>query len=123
MKNLNSVVLTGQLTRDPISRITPNEVPVTNFSIAVNRPKGKNGENGVDFIDCTAWRGLANVCKEYLKKGRAVAVQGRLHIDKYEGKDGQKKTATYVLVDNMQMLDRKQPQSPLTEEAEVLTAF
>ena len=117
MANANMIILTGRLTRDPQLRYTSNEIPVTHFTLAVNRRKNKNGENGVDFLDCTAWRELAKICSEYLKKGKLVAVQGRLQIDKYESK-GQKKTTPKVVVDEMQMLDPKFfDKSTTTEEA------
>ena len=103
--SLNRTILTGRLTADPDVRYTTNEIPVTKFSLAVNRPS-KNGNNEVDFINIVAWRGLAKVCGEYLKKGRLVAVEGRLHINKYE-KDGQKKSYAEIIASNMQMLDSK----------------
>jgi len=58
----------------------------------------------VDFINIVAWRRLAEICGEYLKKGRPVAIEGRLQIRSYTGKDGQKRTMSEVVADNMQML-------------------
>lgn len=105
MGSLNRVILTGNLVADPEIRYTQNEVPVANFRLAVNR-RLKNGENGADFIRCIAWGGLAKICGEYLKKGRLVAVEGRLQIRSYES-NGQKRTAAEVVASNMQMLDRR----------------
>jgi single-strand DNA-binding protein len=102
---LNRTILTGRLTADPDVRYTTNEIPVTRFSLAVNRPS-RNGAQDVDFINVVAWRGLAKVCGEYLKKGRLIAVEGRLQIRKYE-KDGQKRTFAEIVANNMQMLDNK----------------
>jgi len=98
------------LTRDPELRYTSAGVPVARFAIAVNRiPRKDSGEKAqdVDFINVVAWRRLAEICGEYLKKGRPVAVEGRLQIRSYEGKNGVKKTMTEVVLDNMQMLGRK----------------
>jgi len=103
--SLNRAILTGRLTADPDVRYTTNEIPVTRFSLAVNRPS-RNGNQEVDFINVVAWRGLAKICGEYLKKGRLVAVEGRIHIGKYD-KDGQKRTFAEIVANNMQMLDSK----------------
>lgn len=106
MAGLNRTILAGRLTHDPDIRYTKDELPVAKFSLAINR-RLRNGEDQTDFINCVAWRGLAKICGEYLKKGKLVAVEGRLQIRKFEGRDGGKRTAAEVVVDNMQMLDRK----------------
>lgn len=103
MGGLNRSILAGRLVKDPEVRYTKNETAVTHFCLAINR----NGNDNADFINCVAWNGLAKVCGEYLKKGRMVAVEGRLSIRSYQDKKGQKRTATEVVVDNMQMLDSK----------------
>jgi len=103
MGGLNRSILAGRLVSDPVVRYTQNETAVTHFRLAINR----NSNENADFIDCVAWGGLAKVCGEYLKKGRMVAVEGRLQIRSYEDKKGQKKTATEVVIENMQMLDSK----------------
>ena len=105
MGGLNRAILAGRLTADPDVRYTTNEIPVTKFSLAINRPS-RNGNQEVDFINVVAWRGLAKICGEYLKKGRLVAVEGRLRINRYE-KDGQKRSYAEIVASNMQMLDRK----------------
>lgn len=104
MGGLNRSILAGRLVADPVVRYTANELAVTNFRLAINH-NGKK-ETAV-FINCVAWGGLAKICGEYLKKGRLVAVEGRLQIKNYESKKGEKKTSTEVVVDNMQMLDSK----------------
>ncbi|MFH1542277.1 MAG: single-stranded DNA-binding protein [bacterium] len=104
----NKVLLIGNLTRDPELRYTTSGIPVSRFALAVNRI----GE-GVDFINIVAWRRLAEICGEYLKKGRPVAIEGCLQIRSYTGKDGQERTMTEVIADNMQMLGKKSD-SPAT---------
>ena len=106
MGSLNRVILAGRLTSDPEVRYTTNELPVARFTLAINR-RLRNGDEQTEFINCTAWRGLAKICGEYLKKGKLVAVEGRLQIRKYDGKDGIKRTSVEVIADNMQMLDYK----------------
>jgi single-strand DNA-binding protein len=116
----NKVFIIGNLTRDPEVRYTPSGLPVARFTVAVNRPKRKDAEkNDVDFINVAAWRRLAEICGEYLKKGNPVAIEGRLSIRSYQAKTGEKRTAVEVVADGMQMLGKK-PQSVLdsrTEEA------
>jgi len=109
----NKVFLIGNLTRDPELRYTPSGIPVARFTVAVNRPPAKSGTNAVegkqdvDFINIVAWRRLAEICGEYLKKGRPVSIEGRLQIRSYE-KDGQKRTMSEVVADGMQMLGKKE---------------
>jgi single-strand DNA-binding protein len=103
----NKAFLIGNLTRDPELRYTTAGIPVAHFTLAVNRIRAKGAEGEVDFINVVAWRRLAEICGEYLKKGRPVAVEGRLQIREYTGRDGQKRTMAEVVADNMQMLGRK----------------
>jgi len=107
----NKAFLIGNLTRDPELRYTTSGIPVARFAVAVNRFKRKDadGEGGqdVDFINIVAWRRLAEICGEYLKKGRPVAIEGRLQIRSFKGKDGEMRTMSEVVADNMQMLGRK----------------
>lgn len=104
----NKVFLIGNLARDPELRYTPSGIPVAKFAIAVNRPKNRSNpeKNEVDFINIVAWRRLAEICGEYLKKGRPVSIEGRLQIRQYE-KDGEKRTFTEVVAEGMQMLGRR----------------
>ena len=103
----NKAFLIGNLTRDPEVRFTPSGLPVAKFAIAINRPAKKGAEKGeVDYINIVAWRRLAEICRDYLKKGMPVAIEGRLQIRNYE-KNGEKRTFTEVVADGMQMLGRK----------------
>ena len=105
MMSLNRTILVGRLAADPEVRYTSNEIPVARFALAVGRPS-KNGDKEVDFINIVAWRGLAKVCGEYLKKGKPIAIEGKIQIRKYE-KNGEKRSITEVIASNMQMLDTK----------------
>lgn len=109
----NKVVLIGRLARDPEYRLTPSGIPITRFTIAVDKIR-KNvspDQPTADFIRIVAWRRLAEICNEYLKKGRLVAIEGRLQIDSYE-KDGEQRTSAEVTADNMQMLGRTTEETP-----------
>jgi single-strand DNA-binding protein len=104
----NRIILVGNLTRDPEIRYVQSGSAVTKFAIAVNR-RTKGGDE-TTFVDIVAWDSgnykLAETCNTYLKKGMSVLVEGRLVIRSYEDKDGNKRKATEVVIDNMQMLDR-----------------
>jgi single-strand DNA-binding protein len=102
----NKVFLIGRLTRDPETRYTSAGIAVARFSLAINRPPRRDGQNEVDFIRVVAWRKLAEICNEYLRKGKLIAIEGRLQISAYE-KNGQQMQSAEVIADNMQMLDRK----------------
>lgn len=117
----NKAFLIGNLTRDPELRYTTAGIPVAKFAIAVNRFKKGGGEDGaggqdVDFINIVAWRRLAEICGEYLKKGRPVAIEGRLQIRTYDSKTGEKRTMAEVVADNLQMLGRKPDEKPSEAE-------
>jgi len=101
----NKIILVGNVTRDPEIRYVASGTGVTKFAIAVNR-KTKTGDE-TTYVDIAAWDKLADTCNTYLKKGMSVLVEGRLVIRSYDDKDGQKRKATEVVIDNMQMLDRK----------------
>ena len=116
----NKVFLIGNLTRDPELRYTTSGIPVARFAIAINRITGKNAQPEVDFINIVAWRRLAEICGEYLKKGRPVAIEGRLQIRSYTGRDGQKRTMTEVIADNMQMLWKREAASEKPAPAETV---
>ena len=101
---MNKTFLIGRLVRDPEYRMTPSGVPLCRFSIAIDRiPKQEN--QSADFIRIVTWRRLAEICNQYLKKGKLVSIEGRLQIDSYE-KDGEKRISAEVVADGMQMLDR-----------------
>ena len=107
MGGLNRSILAGRLTADPEVRYTGDELAVTHFCLAINRGSKKKGTETADFIKCVAFGGLAKICGEYLKKGKLVAVEGRLQGRSYETKDGQKRSATEVIIDDLQMLGNK----------------
>ena len=101
---MNKAFIIGRLVRDPDFRLTPSGVQLCRFTIAVDRiPKQEN--QTADFIRVVTWRRLAEICNQYLKKGKLVAVDGRLQIDSYE-KDGEKRYSSEIVADGMQMLDR-----------------
>ncbi|AKF93723.1 single-stranded DNA-binding protein [Brevibacillus laterosporus] len=106
---LNRVILIGNLTKDPELRYTPNGVAVTTFTLAINRPySGAGGERETDFINIVAWRQLADLCANYLRKGRKAAVEGRLQTRSYDNKEGKRVYVTEVVADNVQFLSSRE---------------
>ena len=98
---MNRVVLVGRLTRDPELRTTTSGISQTRFTLAVNRrTAGADGQREADFISCVAWRGTAEAIAKYLKKGRELAVEGRIQTGSYDAQDGTKRYTTDVVVDN-----------------------
>lgn len=98
----------GNLTRDPELSSTPNGVDVCKFSIAVSRDYADNeGNRETDFFNIVAWRGKAEVCGKYLKKGNKVAVIGSIQIRSYEDKDGIKRTITEIVASDVEFLTPK----------------
>jgi single-strand DNA-binding protein len=101
-KGFNKVILMGNLTRDPEVRSTPNGQSVTNFSLAVNRTwRGTDGstQESVSYIDCVAWGKTGEVIAQYMQKGRALLVSGRLDQRSWE-QDGQKRSKVEVIVED-----------------------
>ena len=108
MASLNKVLLIGNLTKDPELRYTPNGTAVTNLRIAVNRKfKDRTGELKEDtcFITVTAWDKQAEICNQYLQKGRAVFVEGILQSRSWETGDGQKRSTIDVRAERIQFLN------------------
>ncbi len=109
----NRVILVGNLTRDPEQRALQGGKSVTKFSLAVNNPRNKEE---VTFVDIVAWDRLGETCNTYLKKGSNCLVEGRLVVRSYDDKDGVKRKAVEVVIDNMQMLGSR-PQGMGGDEA------
>lgn len=101
MSSLNRIILIGRVVAAPEMRYTTSGKAVANFRLAVDR-RGKNDE--ADFIPIVAWERLAEICGEFLTKGKLVAIEGRLQTRTYETKDGQKRSAFDVVADDMRML-------------------
>lgn len=103
---LNNVVLIGRLVRDPDLRYSPSGTAVANFTLAVDREfKNEDGEKEADFIPVVVFKKQAENCANYLKKGRLVAIKGRIQVRTYEDKDGNKRWVTEVIAENVRFLD------------------
>ena len=105
---MNSVNLIGRLTENPEMRQTQSGTAVVNFSIAVQRDyKDQNGEYPTDFIQVQAWRHTAEFVCKYFVKGARVGVTGQIQTSKYKDRDGNNRTAVYVVASAVDFADAK----------------
>lgn len=109
--NLNKVILGGRLVRDPELRQTNSGIPVTSFSIAVDRryqsQDAQNGAQSADFINIVAWRQRAEFVCKYFKKGSSICIVGSIQSRSWTDANGQKQYATEVVADECNFVDSK----------------
>lgn len=106
--NFNQVILAGRLTADPELKTTQSGISVTQFTVAVSRPKRKDDTNDMsDFISCVAWKERAELVTKYFHKGSAIMVIGQIQTRTWTDNNDQKRYATEVLVDNIRFVDSK----------------
>lgn len=114
MPELNSVIIAGNLTKDPIFRQTTNGTPVVNFSVASNRRfRDKNDEwkEDVCYVGIVAWNRLAESCRDKLKKGNAVLVDGELQSRTFKTEDGSNRTIVEIKARRIQFLNKRMSES------------
>lgn len=105
---MNTVILIGRLTKEVELRYTEKELPIANFTIAINRDyKNENGEYETDFINCVAFQQSAKLMGEYTHKGDLIGVKGRLQTRNYEDKEGKKHYITEVIAERITFLQAK----------------
>lgn len=102
---INSVALTGRLTKDVDLRTTQSGISVASFTLAVNRQYSKDKE--ADFINCVAFKKTAEVLQQFAGKGRLIGVTGSIQTRHYTGKDGKEVYVTEVLANNVSFLDSR----------------
>lgn len=96
--SLNVAIIMGRLTADPELRTTQSGLSVCKFTVACDR---YSKDKGADFIRCIAWRNTADMIAKWFSKGKMIAVEGSIQVDNYEDKDGNKRTATSILVNRV----------------------
>ncbi len=102
---MNSINLTGRLTADPEMRTSHSATAVTNFRLAIQRRRSREGEDrGAVYVDVVCFGGLAESVAEYLVKGRQVAVSGRLELDEWENNKGERRSRHKVVADEVEFL-------------------
>jgi single-strand DNA-binding protein len=111
--NMNKTFLTGNLTKDVETRETASGYLKASFRIAVKRPYSKDE---TDFFDVIAWRKLAEICQQYLKKGSKVAISGYFTTRTYEDNNGVKRYAVELICEDMEMLSHDKPTNTTEEQ-------
>ena len=109
--SVNKVILIGRLGKDPEIRSTPGGTTVAKFSLATDEKfTDRNGEKQerTEWHNIVAWSKLAEICGQYLRKGKLVYIEGSIRTDSWDDKEsGQKKYRTEIIANQMQMLDRR----------------
>jgi single-strand DNA-binding protein len=119
MNNLNSILIEGNLVRDPELSYTPKGTAVCKFAVACNRSYKQDDEfqKEVSYFDVSAWMRLAEVCGEYLKKGRGVRVVGRLKQDRWTDPDGKPHSRVLIVAEHVEFKPQvKKDGEPAAEE-------
>ena len=122
MNNLNSVLLEGNLTRDPELRYTAKGTAVCRFAIACNRSYKQEDQRQeeVSYFDVTTWARLAEICAEYLVKGRGVRVVGRLKQDRWEDDSGNRRSRVEVIAEHVEFKPQRRDEAESSPEAEAM---
>jgi single-strand DNA-binding protein len=111
MASVNKVILVGRLGKDPEIRSTPNGQTVAKFTVATDeRYTDRNGEKQerTEWHNIVAWGKLAEICGQYLRKGKLIYIDGSIRTDSWDDKEsGQKRYRTEIIANQMQMLDRR----------------
>ena len=113
-RDLNKVMIIGRLGRDPDMRYTPSGRPVTTFSVATSRTwTTQDGEkrSETEWFNVVAWGGLAEICNQFLTKGRQVYIEGRLQTRKWEDQSGNRQSTVEVVANEMLMLGDRRDRS------------
>lgn len=109
---MNTVCLIGRLCANPEVSYTQSQMAICRFTLAVDRPRSKDGEQTADFIRITVWDRQAENCGRYLAKGRQVAVHGRIQTGSYTNREGQKVYTTDVVANNVEFLGSANSENP-----------
>ena len=119
---MNKAILVGRLTADPELKSTPNGVNVCSFSVAVDRRFVRAGEERkADFINCVAWRQTAEFISRFFSKGRMIGLVGSIQTRTYNDREGNKRYATEVVVDEAYFTESKGSSAPQTERTNTWT--
>lgn len=104
---MNNVTLLGRLTAAPELKTTPSGLPVTAFTIAVDRKFQKDGEKITDFINCVAWRSNAEFISKFFRKGDPITIAGEIQTRKYQDKHGNNRVAVEVVINDARFVPTK----------------
>lgn len=114
MQAHNAVNLIGRLTRDPEQKFTAQELCIAQFTLAID---GRKKDDPASFIDCTAFGKTAEIIAQHFAKGKPIAIVGSLRQEKWEDKDGNKRSKITVVVEGFSFLPRNSDEQPSTPRA------
>ncbi|MDR0731933.1 MAG: single-stranded DNA-binding protein [Treponema sp.] len=125
MNNLNSILIEGNLVRDPLLRSTPKGTPVCNFTLASNRffKQDSGMEKEVGFFDVETWSKLAERCYNQGHKGRGVRVVGRLKQDRWNGTDGKPHSRVAIVAEHVEFRPEFKRENPPDSDASITDTF
>ena len=112
MADINTVTLSGRLTRDPERKETQTGISLANFTIACNRRKSRDDEQEADFLRCIAWRNTADYVLNYLHKGDKIGLTGRIQTRSYQDDTGKTVYMTEIVANDISMMSSAQKQEP-----------
>ena len=115
---MNKCFITGRISNNLELRSTSTGKSICEFRLATNRPTNRDGERVADFINCRVWGKTAENLVKYQTKGNLIAVIGRMQVDNYTDKDGKNRNYTYVLVEDLEYLERKKEDTQEAKQEE-----
>ncbi len=111
MRSINKVIIIGNLTRDPVMKMTQSNQPVATFGVATNRQwmtRDNQKHSSTEFHEVVAWAKLAEICDQYIRKGNLVYIEGYLKTRSWEGTEGEgKRYRTEVVIQDIIMLEKR----------------
>lgn len=108
---MNKAILTGRIVNNLELKQTTSGKSICEFRLATNRPTNRDGERVADFINCRVWNKQAENLVKYQTKGSLIAVIGRMQVDAYKDKDGNNKSYNYLLVEELEYLEKKKEEA------------
>lgn len=118
---MNHLMIIGNLTADPVTRMTQGGLSVCSFTVAVNRRRREGQQPEADFFRVSAWRQLGENCQKYLLKGRKVAITGSVSVSTYNGQDGKTRASLDVTASDVEFLTPKEQAAMPEEHAQAVT--
>lgn len=109
---MNNFCAIGRLCQDPELKYTTNKTAVMSFTIAIDRKKKQDGTKETDFLPCVAWEKTAELISKYVTKGQRLGVRGCVESRKYTTQDGQNRTAIEILVQEIELIEKKAEPKP-----------
>lgn len=122
MRSINKVIIIGNLTRDPVMKMTQSNQPVATFGVATNRQwttRDNQKHNSAEFHEVVAWAKLAEICDKYIRKGNLVYIEGYLKTRSWEGTEAEgKRYRTEIVVQDIIMLEKRKQDGDFEEQAD-----